>query len=213
LKNAIRYTVGVTAASIALAATLGAGLAGAAPVNSHHGHKGPATLTGTTTCTVSNVRLHFSAALTGTATTAATDVRLTGNVLKHCADSTTGQLRIRNGHLRGLLGSIPAGATCTSFLTGGVLPAFGTGTTRWTPTAKIAPTTGISFPAGTLTPTTSATPQLALAFSGGTASGSFATTAAALTATSRASVADLTAACASSTGIDGIGFRAGSITL
>jgi len=211
VKNRVVLAAAATGLSCALAVALGAGVSGAAggPANGkgHHGHS-PAVMAGVTSCKVNNIQLRFSAPLTATATTAATTVTLTGNVLRGCDNAVQGAAHARNGHLSGLVASIPAGATCSAFLAATTSPAFAGGAVRWTPVPKIAATTGISFPAGTMSATTGGDLQLSL--SAGTASGSYATTAAALTATSRDTLASLNATCA--TGLRSIGF-AGTVTL
>jgi hypothetical protein len=209
MKHKVWTSMSVLALAGGLAIATGAGVSGADGHGKGHHHNPPVAMTGTTTCTVKNLSLHFSAPLTATASTAAITVKLSGSALRHCTNNVQGNVRVRSGQLRGLNGSLDAGATCTSFLTGTTLPAFAGGTAHWSPRARIAASTGISFPAGALSTTTGG--NLQMAFTGGTVAGSYATTAATLTATSRATAADLTAACAA-TGLDGFHFS-GTVTL
>ena len=212
MKNRLVLTAGAAALSCTLAVGFGAGISAAAGhghgAGSHHGRPAPATMTGSTTCKVNNLRLSFSTRLTATPTAADSTVTIRGDVLRGCDNAVQGKAHVRNGHLRGLVGTVPAGATCAGFLSGSTLPALASGSVRWTPVGKIAASTGVAFPAGALTTTTSN--RLQLAYSGGTVAGSYAGTTAAITATSRHDVTALNGACA--TGLASIGFS-GTATL
>jgi hypothetical protein len=193
-------TVAVLTASLLL--TVGVGVSAAS------GRPAPSVPTGDTTCTLHNLNMHFSSTLTSTATTADITVTLSGNPLRHCSNVGTARHRVVNGHLYKLSATIPAGATCAGVLASTTTPALSGGTVKWTPAGKIAKSTGITFPAGTMSTTTDGHLQLSL--SAGTVSGSFASTDAAITATSTATLADLNAACA--TGITNVHFS-GTATL
>jgi hypothetical protein len=171
------------------------------------GHGGSVTMTGTTTCTVNNIDVNFATPLTATATTGSTTVTVTANVLKGCTNASQGGVRMKNGHVRSLEGTLASGATCAGFLAGTSLPALSGGTAMWTPPSRVAGSTGVSFPAGTLSTSGG---NLRIAYSGGTVNGSFATTAATLGGTSNDSAATLSGDCAS--GLSDISFR-GSVTL
>ena len=208
MKHKVWTSVSVLALAGGLAVATGAGVSGADGHGHGHHHNPPTVMTGTTTCSVKNLSLRLSTALTATASTAPITVKLSGSALRHCTNNIQGDVHVRSGQLRGLNGSLAAGATCAAFLTGTTLPSFGGGTAHWSARARVAASTDISFPAGALSTTTGG--NLQLAFTGGTVTGSYATTAATLTATSRATAANLTAACAG--GLKGFHLN-GTVTL
>jgi hypothetical protein len=214
VKQRLVRTASAAALSCTLAVAFGAGISAATPGHGPHhgphhgGHPhGPTTVTGSTTCTVHNLRLSFSSPLTATPTAADGTVTLRGDVLRGCDNAVQGRAHVHNGHLRGLSGVLPAGTTCAGFLAGSTTPALAGGVVRWTPVGKIAASTGITFPVGTLS---TVTDHLQLAYSGGTVVGSYASSAATVAATSRGDVSSLSAACAD--GLHGVGFS-GTITL
>jgi hypothetical protein len=192
----------VAALTASLVLTVGVGVSAA------HGRPAPSVPTGDTTCTLHNLNMHFSSTLTSTATTADITVTLSANPVNHCSNKGTAHHRVVNGHLYKLTGTVPAGATCAAVLASTASPALSGGIVKWTPAGKIAKSTGVMFPAGVMSTTTDGHLQLAL--SGGTVSGSFASTDAALTATSNKTLADLNASCA--TGITNVHFH-GTATL
>jgi hypothetical protein len=173
-----------------------------------HGHGGAVTMTGTTTCTVSNIRLTFATPLTATPTATTTAVTMSFNVLKGCTNSSQGGVKLNNGHLSSLTGTLATGGTCSSFLSSTNFPSLSSGSVMWTPPSKVAGSTVIGFPAGTVSTTSSG--QLQLNYTGGSVSGSFATTTGSLSALSSETATALAGECSS--GLSAISFD-GTFTL
>ena len=78
--------------------------------------------------------------------------------------------RFNNGHLSGLTGTWTPN-DCVS-LTSGVAPALSGGSVGWTPTSKVAGSTGISLPAGTAsTVTNGGKTKVQVSYTGGSVGG------------------------------------------
>jgi hypothetical protein len=164
------------------------------------------TMAGITTCPVT-LRLQLSTPLTVSPTTAATTVTLSSSVLAGCTNRQQGNVKLVKGYLTAPTGSLDVGTTCQSFLSGLTAPDVEGGSVKWTPKGKIAASTALSFPQGSLS---SSANHLVLGYTGGTVVGSFATTSAILNATSKDDVATLLELCGS--GLSVIAFT-GSVSL
>lgn len=188
--------------SIGLIATVGTGVASAKK-------KPPISFSGSTTCTV-NGKIAYQPALTTTGTGSST-VILSGS-LSHCNNAKQGGVSLKGGHLQGLKGSVTPDDCST--LASGPEPALSGGTVKWTPTSKIIPSGGVSFPVGvgSLVMSGGGNDSLQISYAAGSvASGSFPNTgSSSLTVTSNDDTTQLTTACAN--GISSIAFK-GTVTL
>ena len=179
-------------------------------VSSHH-HKAAPALPTSTTCQIRG-KVSFNPALKTGGTTAST-MTVTG-LLSRCTSGTTGHghaRAIENGHLTGLTGTVPQN-DCATFMSN-TAPALAGGAIAWTPKAKVASSTGITFPVGTgSTATAGGRSVIAVSYTGGSvAGGSFSNAGAtSLTVTSMQKVDQLSSRCAS--GLHNAAFS-GSISL
>lgn len=184
---------------VALAATMGAGIASA------KGKPPAAQLSGVATCATHNgFTLSFSSPLTSTPA----DVTVTVNpvLLKGCTYAPVPASAPNNGHLTGLGSAKVTGATCAGFLGGATAPDLTGGRAKWTPKPKFA-SSAVSLTNGTMS--VNGAGDIALSYSSGTVTGSFAGTAS-LSVTSSMLATDLNAECAN--GLTSIAFT-GSASL
>jgi hypothetical protein len=191
---------------LAVVSVAGTASVASASTTTNRQHEGPFPMAGVTTCPV-DLRMKFSTPLNVTPTTATVSDTFAVNMLEACSNRIQGNVRLIRGHLSDLTGTLPTGTTCIAFLSGFTAPALAGGSVKWTPSSKIATSTGLMFPTGSLS---SSQTTLGLSYSSGSLSGSYATTSAAVRATSNADLATLTNLCNSN--LFYIGFT-GSITL
>ena len=170
-----------------------------------HG-QGPVLMSGITTCPL-QAKMSFSSPLTPTPTADSTTVSFTAKALVSCTNRFQGNVRMVRGYLNSLTGTIAPNTTCFDFLSGLTAPALAGGSVKWTPSPKIAASTGISFPSGSMIGLPG---ELNLQYSAGSVDGSYPTDAAMISAASNADIATLTNLC--NTGLDFIGFS-GNVSL
>jgi hypothetical protein len=126
-------------------------------------------------------------------------VAIRGNMTPHhvpaCSDK--GGTKLRTGHLSGLGSTAAIAGGLCSLLPGGSMPDLSGGTIKWSP--RVASSTGVALTGGSVTVVTVGSNSfLQVAYTGGSVAGGSFTNAsgASLTATSRQTVAQLTARCA-----------------
>jgi len=165
------------------------------------------TMAGLTTCPL-HFWLQLSPPLTATPTTSPTTVTFAAASLKGCTNRAQGNVEMVRGHLSSLTGTLSTGATCLSFLEGLAAPELAGGSVTWAPASRIAGSTGVTFPQGTLEARSN---DMTISYSAGAVDGSYATASSALvSATSSYDVPTLSLLCG--TGLGSIAFT-GSIDL
>ncbi len=185
----VTTATGAVVLAVGLVTAVGGGVAAA---HGDHGKKPvPVTATGTTTC---NYHGRLVVSPSGT-------IAIAGNLTPHHhspACSNQGGTKLRSGHLSHLESTATTTGIC-SLLSGGTLPDVSNGTIRWSPKPKVAASTGVALTGGTVSTVTKGSDTfLQVTYSDGSVAGGSFTNAsgASLTATSRKTVAQLTADCA-----------------
>ena len=193
-------TAGVAALAFGLLTTLGTGVASA---SRGKGPPTPVTQTGTVACQV-NAVLTFNPPLQATASTSSS-VRLNAQLTRCTGASGHGRT---TGHVSGVIGSIPSNSCAASTITP---PAITGLAVRWTPPSRVASTVSASAVSASTATNGHGKAQLMITYTGGSVTGSFATSAGTVTVSSNAPVSALAHACSGS-GLGAISFK-GTATL